>query len=229
MNKTADGLGVNAAQMRAANLRLIRHMTQLTVDELIKKYQADYKISASAWKGWEHATRGGLSRRGASIVTAICVKEGIFFHPDWLYYNIGSPPRFAMAATRMRSYASESFLALKQGKFIAEELSLFQQHYPEAIHMTVEDECMLPHFLPGDYVAGLPYTGQDIQKLIGQDCIVQTTDGRCLLRHLTDYQFDGSRAHLVCRNLNVKHTNIATEAGISFAAAVIWQRKQLMV
>ncbi len=84
---------------------------------------------------------------------------------------------------------------------------------------------MLPFYRKGDYVAGIQYFEADIQKAVGQDCIVLLKTKQLLLRHLRYHQETGFT--LVCINPDTTaHPYVLENQELISVAPVIWHRRK---
>ena len=107
-----------------------------------------------------------------------------------------------------------------------EELLLFRTHYPNAMDFIVSDDGMEPDYKIGEYVAGSSRYHQQIEHLVGLDCIVKTMEGEVFLRHIKKRGEDG-RYTLAC--INSKTTvekPILYDVELFSAAPVIWTRRK---
>lgn len=196
---------------RGKRLTMARNMTNLSREDLAKKYQ----LSSSTLQSWETPKHGGLTQKGAAKIVAILAKEGIQCSTDWLLSGIGVGPQ---AIGKNRSYSPESAI-------IAEILT-FRTHNPDAIDIIVKDDGLDPIYCEGDYVGGRKRYDTAISTAIGKTCIVETTDGETLLRYLRP----GHRPNhytLICLNPETTVLKpVLYDIALKSAAPIIWHRRK---
>ncbi len=136
-----------------------------------REFQTTFGINASRLKNWEQGTNNGLSADGAEKFIRICQSEGILCTWDWLFYGKGPDP---LTEVKAKNAAPA----------IAQELRLFRKLYHNTVDTIIKDNAMEPFFYKGDFVAGLKQFEKDIDKLIGEHCIVQFETGETYVRKL---------------------------------------------
>ena len=206
-------------EARAARVKRLRNLANLSRKEMCE----DNDLNVSTLKGWEIARYGGLPLDGAHKIIKRVAREGVLCTVEWLLYEDGQPPRVNVGQTSEPS--------IQDGKKqpeevnIDEELTLFQHHYPAAIHYQISDDSMSPFYEENDVVAGIKKTGKQIDDLVGSNCIVQLATGQLLCRRLRKGKTQHSY-HLACLNVetSVEAPNI-TDVELLSAARVIWHRK----
>lgn len=150
---------------------------------------------------------------------------------EWLMYGRGPGPedinqlemsnKDLLKKLPLKSHSEEG-----QTARIAEELNGFLQWNKDAIHYVVPDDAMEPRFVAGEIVAGIRRYDKDIEKLIGQDCVVLIEGGDLYLRTIRKGNLPGY--------YHLAHTNLQTTAPQPFlpdvrlvsAAPVIWTRRK---
>lgn len=211
----------SSPKARAVRLRRLRNIANLTRAAMC----AEGDINVNTYKGWELGRYGGLPRDGADKVLQRIAQEGITCHPDWLLHEIGDGPDI-----RPRTDSSLEPLIQPEGtedEQIIEELLLFRKHYPSCVDLKIPDDGMEPGYAPGDTVAGVKQTGEEIDALIGQDCIVQLPTGHVMLRNLRRSPKEGAYT-LVCSNPHTTvETPIITDTPLDCAGPVLWHRRKL--
>jgi len=206
---------------RGKRLKSARMMADLTRNGIEEKYG----ISASTIQSWEAAKAGGLTERGVRRIIPLLQQEGIFCTPDWLLYGIGTPPQPTNLQFPQIQEKSASYTAMPEDKIIIQELLTFRDLNQNVIDIIVSDDGMEPNYSLGDYVGGKRRTGEEISKLYGFDCIIETASNEIFLRRIKP----GSRAGLytlICINTD---TTVATptiyDQELLSAAPVIWHRR----
>lgn len=208
-------------EARGKRLKTVRVMAGLTRSGLEQKYG----ISASTIQSWEAAKAGGLTERGIERVIPILKEEGIFCSADWLFYGVGKPPHPTNLSIPQVQEDELSYLSLPEDKIIVQELLTFRKLNPNVLDLIVSDDGMEPHYKTADYVAGKRRKGMDIDSLLEQDCIIETTDNELLLRRLKRSGLPG-RYTLMCANLktSVVKPTLYDQKLIS-AAPILWHRR----
>lgn len=214
-------------EARAARLRRLRNLANLSRREVCER--ADIKLDTLI--GWEVARHGGLTEKGAKTILSCIANEGVQCTLEWLLYDTGIGPallpNFDKAKANLQKTAETTADTTNEEKLIIEELLLFREHYLDAIDCIVQDDAMLPHYSPNDYVAGIKRYKNDIAKLEGHHCIVQLVDGNTLVRCLRKGQ-DKGKYTLLSININATSTTtlIIPEVELACAAPIIWLRRK---
>lgn len=186
-------------EARAERLRRVRNMANLSRKQICD----GSPINIYTYKGWELACHGGLPVDGAERVVKRVAQEGVVCSIEWLLYEIGQGPhiipdfkktKLDKAKTTQKTVAVSS----EEAKII-QEILLFRKHFPEVIDYQIEDDGSMPFYYPNDFVAGVKYFGKNINLLINQYCIAQTTDGQTLVRFLK-YGSVPNKYTLLCTN-----------------------------
>ncbi|HVV69219.1 MAG TPA: hypothetical protein VG895_00155 [Patescibacteria group bacterium] len=213
----------SSPEARAKRLRKLRNLANLTRKEMCE--HTGIKIDTLI--GWEVARHGGLSENGAQKVIGELKKEGVMCTADWLLYEIGQGPTIIPNFENvMLEPPPNSKVISDQDKHIIEELIYFRNHNPGSVDLVIHDDSMNPCYQKGDYVAGIKRYKDDIQSVIGLDCIVQTADGKLLLRKLLT-EGNSKKFNLICTNINSNISDpIVYNIDLIYAAAVIWHRKK---
>ena len=210
---------------KGERLRRIRHLANLSREG----FCTDGEINLTTLISWEIGRFGGLSPKGAKRVIARVAKEGVFCTAEWLLYEIGTGPEVRSDYKKLHQKVEENFNAnssKEQHDNIIEELMLFRKLNKQAVDYIVEDDGMMPHYQQGDYVAGIKRFDEKVKSLTGLDCIIQTKDGRLIMRKLQPGPHH-STYNLVCTNLqtNIKDA-IIYDVELFSAAPIIWHRRR---
>jgi hypothetical protein len=223
MNDTAQD--ESGSQARARRLLCVREMSGLSRD----KIQHRYGIARGTLQNWESARFGGLTVKGARAMIKAYLAEGIICDLEWLLHGIGGGPIYkkkesVLPAQPEKGYARLIDAGLSGDKAsIAQEILYFRNNSPNAIDMVVQDDAMAPYLNQGDYIAGFKVYQEDIEKLVGKHCIVQTSEHGLMVRLLTPSAVL-NRYCLQARNVFTKKCPYVADCEILFAAEVVWVR-----
>lgn len=216
---------ISSPLARGKRVALLRRLTGLSRRIMHDKYG----IPKTTLQNWEEGKGSGLSDKGAHKLISLLKADGIISSYEWLMFGLGKWPIVVEGSPYAlpQNIQNPSHLIEEQDQFITEELQLFHQHYPHsAIDYMVADDAMEPRFIKNEYVAGIRHHGQLIENLIGLDCIVQTSDGDLLLRHIKKRELNGLYI-LSCSNMNtIIDKPILYDIELIMAAPVIWARRK---
>jgi transcriptional regulator with XRE-family HTH domain len=187
----------SSPKARGKRLRLVRKMSGLTLNELAKKYQ----LSISTIKYWECAKNQGLSSKGAKRIITAMQNQGVQCSYMWLMHGIGLPPQFLDVRfsdnTKKIPHINET--TFEEEKTISQEIALFCEKIVDAITLTVFDDGMEPVYSVGDGVGGKRLYGEELAKVIGKNCIVETDDHQLLCRRVAQGS-ESDNFNLYCVN-----------------------------
>lgn len=196
-----------------------------------REFEEKYSVSANTLQGWEQG-KNPLSKKGAKRIIEALKNEGLICSLDWLMHGQGVPPR-AFEMTREISAETDlenmlNQMHLQEEQAIYQELQTFKTHNPNPIIITISDDTMEPQFREGDYVAGVRLTRpEDIQKHLGEPCIIELIDHTIIARHLHADIKSGFYT-LSCTNFRSKHGPLTiSNAQIISAAPILWHRRKL--
>lgn len=214
MNHTDDKTRAGSPEERAKRVRYLREKVLRFTREA---FSTKSGIPINTLQNWEQSRHSGLIERGARKIIQALDEAGISCSLEWLLYGIGEPPASSLTV-KPENYLTEE-------EIIAEELQLFHRLNANAIDTLINDDSMLPHFWPGDYAAGKRYTGEDIKKVVGLPCIVETVSGNIMVRFLEESE-ELSHYNLLCANqlalAKIKLENVQ----LISAAPVLWLRRK---
>lgn len=210
---------------RGERLKRIRNLANLTRTQMC----SEGDISVHTLSGWEIGRFGGLTYAGAVRVIKRVAQEGVHCSIEWLLNEIGVGPTVASdykAALAAQETDHDESNNTDEEKLIVNELLLFKQQNKNSIDFIVEDDAMTPHYSIGDYVAGKRRYKNKIETIIGLVCIVQTAEGKTLLRTVMKGEKDNTY-HLICSNslTKIKEPIIYNTTLVS-AAPITWHRKK---
>ena len=224
-DQQAQDNSLSSAAAKAERLKRVRNLANLSRED----FCSDGTVNLTTLISWEVGRFGGLSRKGAASVTARVAKEGVFVTPEWLLYGTGNSPdvhvNFNNLSVPEAGINYEMDTSSEDAR-INVELMVFRKLNKNVIDFIVDDDAMLPHYRQGDYVAGTKRFNESIESLVGYDCIVQTADGRILMRNLQAGPRNIS-FNLVSTNLQSKVKNaISYDVELASAAPIVWHRRK---
>ena len=206
---------------RGKHVRMVRSMTGLTIIDFAK----ELGVSRGSVIGWEQGKAGGLTEKGAEKIVSVAEKYKISCANIWLMHGIGDPPAFMnkTIAEPKQKYSTKNQKPDIPAPVI-KEINLFESNYKNAVTTRLEDDCMQPFFAAGDVVGGVELFGSEINKALGEHCIVETVNNEILVRKLTQ----GSTTNvynLLSTNLDSQAINsILTDVTLLSAAPIVWIR-----
>lgn len=208
---------LSSAVLRGIRIKSIRKTLKMSRKALGLKYD----IPPGTIQNWEDGRFGGLTEKGAKKMMYAFLQEGIACNLEWLMYGTSQNPLKQQNALSQQIEV-ETFPL--DSVAIVRELECFYQFNRNAVDAIVADDSMTPYFYPGDHVAGRRYFGKEIQRLMGQNCIVQTELGQVLVRKLQKGKIDNSY-RLICCNPETMMQSLDNVKLFS-AAPVIWIRRK---
>jgi transcriptional regulator with XRE-family HTH domain len=210
---------LDSKEERGKRLKRLRQFLRLSRPALAKK--CDNVFSFTSVEGWEEGRFGGLTIKSAQQLVQGFNKEGIPVSLEWLMFGTGEDPLIP----RKKSEDYKTKKELTEYEIIAKELALFHQLNKNSIDAVITDDGMSPWLLPGDFVAGERYLGENVEKAIGSVCIVQPQSGNVLVRKVNSGN-DLQYYNLVCINSNTKLPHpIIEDVKLISAAPILWIRK----
>ena len=152
---------------------------------------------ALSWKGWsqrELARRTGLDEQKVYKYlqgkvdqprgdTLLRLADTLGVTETWLRYEVG--PAVTDIPIVGRVSTGETFVPFDDAPMTGGLESLefvFEEGDPIAVE--VRGESMLPVYRPGDYLLCARYRGDEIERALGKDCVVKTTDGEGFVKKL---------------------------------------------
>jgi transcriptional regulator with XRE-family HTH domain len=214
---------LTSPKAKGERLRRLRHLANLSREE----FCSDGEVNLTTHISWEVGRVGGLSAKGAARVIARVAKEGVFCTPEWLLHDIGVGPEVNVDYKKSQGQSEIVEINVpSEDSTVIEELLLFRKLNKHAIDFIIEDDAMFPHYRMGDYVAGTKRFGTKIATLISWDSIVQTTDGRIMMRNLQRGPRNNSY-NLISTNLHTKVKDaIIYDVELVAAAPILWHRRK---
>lgn len=179
---------------RGKRIKLIRHMLQMRTFEF-----ADFiNAGDSTVRYWEAGKGTGLTERGALKIIGALEASNLNCSIEWLLEGKDTPPSFKkedIVSTKARSPEVAQNAVIN----IQDEVDLFRETYDNATVLKITDDAMAPYYNLGDYIGGIWVAGHQLNEMIGQICVIQTLDGRTLLRKINAH-LEGKNYQLSCIN-----------------------------
>ncbi len=208
---------------RLVQLRKLAKLTRKDMAQLVG-------VAVSTYKGWENARFGGIPAKRASLLADMLQIEGIQTSTDWLTCGTGDLPKkilchqisqFQEAVSSDKPSSPETIEQLR----IKAELEFFcNNNNWETLSLTVADDAMAPYFLLGDIVAGIKIPSNNIDEVLGLNCIVRTKNNKILLRQIQKSNTKNLFT-LLCTNINSKQQFILQDVELTDIAPIVWLRK----
>lgn len=206
---------------RAKRTKSLRNLTGLSRKEFTK----ESGIPASTQQNWESEDGNGLTRTGAKKLVEVYKRLGIHVTFEWLMNGTGPTPEIENKLYVPASASLSTTGPLKNDEFIASELALFKEHYPESTEFIVEDDSMQPYFEIGHIVAGRRHYDLDILKTVDQFCIVVTQKGQRLLRFVKQGSLPNHYTLVATNHRTAITPHTLEDEKLLSTAPVIWIRK----
>ncbi|CDZ79389.1 hypothetical protein BN59_03707 [Legionella massiliensis] len=168
---------LSTPEARADRLKRLRNLTNLSRKEICEFCN----LNLNTYKGWELGRFGGLPADGAEKIISHVIRLGVICTTDWLLY--GKDPSPSLASTKSNLTDGDN-IEVSSLNLIEKEFTVFQSLLENALLERVDDDSVLPNFKEGDYLAGVKLYDQEISLAVNQLCIVQTIDGKKLIRYL---------------------------------------------
>lgn len=205
---------------RGKRVRLVRNMTDLTIDDFANKIG----VSNRTIKYWENGESGGLSEKGAEKIVEANNILNIQCSIIWLLYGAGSHP--TLTGKYYNNILSlENNITNDSDDNIKKEVHYFISNNLNAITMQITDDGMEPYLIAGDIVGGKRKQNKDIKDALHQDCIIEIKNQQLFCRRL----LPGTKPklfNLCCINQKTSAPFIITDIEIISAAPIIWLRRK---
>ena len=204
-------------------LRYFRNLANLTRPALLEKYPG---FTLDRWKMWElGGIQHGLPEMAVPHIMAIAENEKIVLNADWLVYGVGQGPYRTYDNTPLPTKPVKLTASAEMAQ-ITRELEVFKQGYAHTIVLQIEDDGMMPHYQPGDYVAGVLLPLDATAQALHQTCIIETEPARVRLLRRVRQQHDDQTYQVFCVN---EHTQVnfpyMNSIALTKIAPVIWHRR----
>ncbi|MDF2868141.1 MAG: hypothetical protein K0S11_1611 [Gammaproteobacteria bacterium] len=227
-----DDNNPNSAKARGSRLRYIREeLLGLSRNKFAERHK-EKKLTINNLQNMEDARFKGMKVEHVELLLPALEEEGIICSKAWLLEGTGDPPRFR---NYLEHFTGENVASKKNNELIgqekledtaiAAELRAFREGHVDAVDAIISDDALEPCFLTGDYVAGIRYTGVDINQAIGLPCIVQTQTGQVLTRILANGKAEGCYTLAGSKYATKDYT--LSEVKVFSAAPIVWWRRPL--
>lgn len=164
------------ASERGKRVKLSRSLIGITRKEMTEKYG----ISVNTIQSWENGTNC-LSQNGAAKLAEVFQKEGLNVTDEWLLCGDLSNSQASL---------TNNILSMRSDIKVLEEIDYFKNNNLNSVGAMVSDDGLLPIFDVGDYVGGISVSGKNIKDLVGEFCIITTSEGKILTRKILSYVKD---------------------------------------
>lgn len=189
-----------------------------------KTFSAETGISAVTLRVWEEPTanRQGITAAGTKRLLTALKKCGVICSESWLIHGIGVGPSLERCRKNVVNHTSNE-VTWNEEESIFKDIESFKANNHNPIVAMIIDDSMLPLYTYGDYVAGSKKINNDIELLIGLNCIIELkTD--VIIRKLNLCQ-QSKKYILSSLNNDASITNqIMYNPEIISAAQVVWHR-----
>lgn len=217
-NNSSTKQPISEALKKQRGLR-IRNIRDNTLYMNRKAFAKKFNIPYPTMQNWEDGRFGGLSKRGAKIIANVFTQEGIQCTPEWLLDEEGPAPK---TMPKVPMHISEPQV---NGYSAAQkEIKAFYENNPHAVHTTVSGNTMEPRFCDGEYVAGIQHKLEELQLLVGKDCIIHEKTGDVSVKRFIAIQSDNLLQLSTYANDKITELKLKD---LLYAAPVIWCRREL--
>ncbi|MDB2592575.1 hypothetical protein N9Y17_02565 [Gammaproteobacteria bacterium] len=189
-----------------------------------KDFASKYEISTGTLQNWERARFGGLTESGVDRMLEILKKEDITATYEWIWLGIGKGPVFSSLARKQKEKSTKK-QTINYEDALSNELEKLRSMYPNLTHTIVDSTDMIPHFLPGDTVAGVKVFGDDIEYCDGKYCIIEDEMRNKRVRLIRKSSLK-DRFHLQIVNESLEKEVIETNVKLTNAAQIFWTRRE---
>ena len=187
-----------------------------------QSFSKETSISMATLRAWEEPTVGryGLTKKGAERFVKALNNMGTYCTADWLLHGTGPGPNIIRASHEVAINIDE--VSWGEEEAILKDIDAFKRNNPDPIVAILTDGSMLPKFSYGDYVGGCKVHGEEMEKLIGRNCIVEIED-KTVIRRMNSAS--NSRYTLTALNQEAAAVDtVITDAALKFAAEITWHR-----
>jgi DNA-binding transcriptional regulator YiaG len=200
-------------QTSGSRVKLARSMLGLTR----KQFEANSNISVNTLQAWE-SEKNMLTDKGAKKLIEAFIKLGLMCSEDWLLTGNGQAPILLQGMSELPNEMSEDLCILR-------EIETFKALNPDPVVVIVQDNGMEPMYAIGDFVGGNRKKSDQIDRLIGKNCIIETLQGDTFVRKI----LKGSKPqlfNLACINIGTDQQPIIPDMRIKCAAKIVLVRKK---
>lgn len=202
---------------RANRLKWLRKQ----IDKSRRGFALRHKIAASSMQSWEDVDGNGLTENGCLQLVKAFRLDGICVTIPWLMYGLGpEPTKSTMEALTQPIDVPKAYCP--NDKRIDEALRQFNKQYANPIDIRMPDNSMEPAYRSGDYMAGTRLYQDDLDKAIGQDCIVQNDQGHIIVRRVEKGTQAGYYRLVAYNPTQLTAEEEAVEQRLFSAAPIVW-------
>lgn len=199
----------------ACRIKYARNLAGLNRQGFAEKFD----ISANTLQSWELG-RTSLTEKGAQRLCEALLKINVVCTIQWLLKGNGERPfLYEVSDLQLNDSICEESLLMQ-------EIDILKSLHVDYLISTITDSGMTPFYNLGDYVGGKSVVNTtDILKIIGENCIIKTTDGLTLVRRLMHSNVTG-KYNLYTLNCDQNIEPVAAYVSIESVAKIIWHRKR---
>lgn len=182
-----------------------------------KDLEDQFQLSVNTLQAWE-SNKYTLTDKGAKKLNEIFIKLGLLCTEEWLLTGYGHSPTLLEGVSELPSELNEDICILR-------EVETFKAINPNPIVVIISDDGMEPLYCPGDFVGGNVKSNEYIDRLIGENCIIETMQGDVIARKL----LKGSKNklyNLACINITTQQQPLIPDIKIKSAARIVFHRKK---
>jgi DNA-binding transcriptional regulator YiaG len=168
-----------ARGLRITRLRRLANITKRQMSELLN-------VNFNTYRKWEwEEDHSPFPGDKIEELLKVLFTRGVYCTYEWLVHGIGDAPVvYPHKADLDKGFYTERMIT-DELSLICREIMLVKAELGNCIEMKVTDDLMQPAYEKGDYVLGRRKT-ENIEQLIGEDCIIELSDGRILLRTIEE-------------------------------------------
>jgi len=218
----------NALSTAGDRLRRARVLAGLTTR---REFEKKHKISANTLQGWEQG-KNPLSEKGAKRVVEAFKWEGLICSVNWLIHGTGMPPRpYDMLNAGIKGQSGKDNILsqanINEEEIIYRETQFFKKQNMNSIVLTIADDAMEPYYQIGDYIGGIQIHNNDMDKYVGNICIIELKNNLIVPRLLQKGSKEG-RYNVCCMNPKTSASPLNDyDVNVVSAAPILWHRRKL--
>lgn len=208
-------------------LSFLRSVLRLSREELV----AEYNIPKTTLLSWENGIKN-ISDPNLHRLLDVYLQEGLIATAEWVKTGEGPAPYWSKEAELGRMHDTPEPLLTTMPEtddlLFAQEAMFFRSLSQQSVTFMLNSDDMAPQYHKGDMVGGRFKSGQELENLLNQACIVRLRDGRDCVRILTRAE-KSNCFNLICSNpaaANKDFPAVMPEIEIMKAAKIIWVRSR---
>jgi hypothetical protein len=198
--------------------------TRMLSGKTRKSFALESGISLPTLRFWEEppeSGRSGLTDKGADRLIEAFHECGIQCTKDWLLYGKGFGPK--LIKTDLSDFFEQIDFYLDEEHALLKDIENFKETNLESIVAIIPDDSMLPLFASGDYVGGIKKYHDDINKLIGLNCIIEFKD-KILVRKLIAGESTNTFSLIILNHDSPTLDPVILNVRPNYAAEIIFHR-----